>query len=79
MRTGTAVRRMVATTPADADSEVRMELRIEIEPGSDPIRGVLHASGPGPGHPFVGWMDLVDLIAVAADLDESPPATEHAD
>ena len=50
-----------------------MELRIVIEHGSDPIRGVLHSGEPSREHAFVGWMGLVELIAAAAaDLDESP-------
>lgn len=54
-----------------------MDLRIEIEPGSDPIRGVLHSGDPALGHPFVGWMGLVELIAAAADLGESPSDEGH--
>jgi hypothetical protein len=54
-----------------------MDLRIEIEPGSDPIRGVLHSGDPSLGHPFVGWMGLVELIAAAAaELDETPRETD---
>ena len=50
-----------------------MDLRIEIEPGSDPIRGVLHSGDPTLGHAFVGWMGLVELIATAAaNIGESP-------
>lgn len=43
-----------------------MELRIEIEPGSDPIEGVVHREG-APSERFVGWMGLVELIVAAAD------------
>jgi len=51
-----------------------MDLRIEIETGSEPIRGVLHAGDPAVAHPFVGWMGLVELIAAAVtNIGESPP------
>lgn len=49
-----------------------MDLRIEIEPGSDPIRGVLRTDVDDPGQPFVGWMGLVELIAATTtNPDES--------
>lgn len=53
-----------------------MELRIEIEPGTDPIRGRVHGAPSAPSQSFVGWMGLVELIAAAADLDESAPEAE---
>ena len=57
-----------------------MDLRIEIEPGSDPIRGVLHSGDPSLGHRFVGWMGLVELIASATgNLGESPSDQEQRD
>lgn len=50
-----------------------MEVRIAIEPGSDPIAGVVHLGDPPTPRPFVGWMALVELIRVAAsDVGQSP-------
>lgn len=43
-----------------------MELHLEIEPGSDPICGVLFVGDPIEPHPFTGWMQLAELIASAS-------------
>lgn len=56
-----------------------MELRIEIEPGTDPIRGVVRTDDAETPQEFVGWMGLVDLIAAAAEIGQSPAEREDAD
>ena len=42
-----------------------MQLRLEIEPGSDPIRGALISGDPPVSQPFTGWLQLTELIADA--------------
>lgn len=56
-----------------------MELRLEIEPGSDPIAGVLIAGDPPVAHQFTGWLQLTELItaAVGRTPDEDPPPEQR--
>jgi len=55
-----------------------MELRIEIEPGTDPIRGLLRTDPEGAAQEFVGWLNLVELIAAAAEIGELPAEPDGA-
>jgi hypothetical protein len=49
-------------------------LRIELECGSDPIRGTIGATD-GPMVPFCGWMELsAALEAARADCHHEPEA-----
>jgi hypothetical protein len=49
-----------------------VHLSIEIEPGSDPIRGVIRGPGAGDSHCFCGWIELVSRIEVARSVAEGP-------
>lgn len=59
---------------------VHITVDIEVETGSDPIRGRLRAPVSTPPRPFVGWLQLVALIdqawrAASDDVDDPPGAS----
>lgn len=54
-----------------------LRIEIEIEIGSEPIRGVLRAANAVHSRHFVGWLDLVESIAAAAA--DAVPGTRAPD
>jgi hypothetical protein len=50
-----------AATIALPMNDERVQLEMELDPGSDPIRGTL-ADSEGKPHPFSGWIELAALI-----------------
>jgi hypothetical protein len=39
-----------------------VELRLDVDPDADPIRGVVSAGDGGDAHAFVGWLGLAAEI-----------------
>jgi len=54
------------------DDERHVELRLDVEPDADPIRGVVSAADGGEAHAFVGWLGLAAEIERTLRADDAP-------
>jgi hypothetical protein len=51
-----------------------VELRLDVDPDADPIRGVVSAGDGGEAHEFVGWLGLAAEIERTLREGEPPAA-----
>ena len=49
-------------------SEARVEMRLEVNPASDPISGLLH-DRRGEAHRFQGWLQFMSAVDTALSDD----------